>query len=256
MPCAAMRLGRPVKWIEDRVEHSSRRARSAASSTTWRSPSTRGPDRGAVATASSTTPAPTRRTASSCRCITSTQLPGPYRLRNYHVEFDVVYTNKVQVTPYRGAGRAARRVRHGARHRPDRAGARRSIRSRFAGATSIQPDEFPWDVGLTFQDGGPHALRQRRLSRGARDGAVDDRRRATSARARRPRARRAAISGSASRATSRAPASGRTRAPTSGSSRAARCTWRRASRRRARATRRRSRRSPRRRSAAIPPTSP
>src|SRR5207249_3623521 len=37
--------------------------------------------------------------------ITSTQLPGPYRLRHYAVEFEVRYTNKVMVTPYRGAGR-------------------------------------------------------------------------------------------------------------------------------------------------------
>ena len=86
--------------------------------------------------------------------ITATQLPGPYRLRNYHVEFDAVYTNKVQVTPYRGAGRP-----HGA-----------FVMERVIGLIAralglepvevrrrnlIQPDEFPWDVGLTFQDGGP-----------------------------------------------------------------------------------------------------
>src|SRR5262249_60188508 len=37
--------------------------------------------------------------------ITSTQLPGQYRIRHYQVEFDVLYTNKVMVTPYRGARR-------------------------------------------------------------------------------------------------------------------------------------------------------
>src|SRR5438094_8069454 len=37
--------------------------------------------------------------------ITSTQLPGPYRLTNYTVEFAVAYTNKAAVSPYRGAGR-------------------------------------------------------------------------------------------------------------------------------------------------------
>src|SRR5262249_50717822 len=86
--------------------------------------------------------------------ITSTQLPGPYKLRHYQVEFDVVYTNKVMVTPYRGAGRP-----HGA-----------FVMERIIGLIArglelepsevrrrnfIQPDEFPWDVGLTFQDGGP-----------------------------------------------------------------------------------------------------
>src|SRR5439155_1169412 len=84
----------------------------------------------------------------------STQLPGPYRLRNYHVEFDVAYTNKAAVSPYRGAGRP-----HGA-----------FVMERVIGLIArelgvepvevrrrnfIRPDEFPWDVGLTFQDGGP-----------------------------------------------------------------------------------------------------
>jgi aerobic carbon-monoxide dehydrogenase large subunit len=86
--------------------------------------------------------------------ITSTQLPGPYKLLHYHVEFEVRYTNKVMVTPYRGAGRP-----HGA-----------FVMERMIGLIArelglepsevrrrnfIQPDEFPWDVGLTFQDGGP-----------------------------------------------------------------------------------------------------
>ncbi|MCP4225822.1 MAG: xanthine dehydrogenase family protein molybdopterin-binding subunit, partial [Actinomycetia bacterium] len=37
--------------------------------------------------------------------ITATQLPGPYKLPNYRVDFRSVYTNTVQVTPYRGAAR-------------------------------------------------------------------------------------------------------------------------------------------------------
>src|SRR5207244_13304350 len=86
--------------------------------------------------------------------ITSTQLPGPYKLRNYAVEFDVVYTNTAMVTPYRGAGRP-----HGV-----------FVMERVIGLIArelglepaeirrrnfIQPHEFPWDVGLTFQDGAP-----------------------------------------------------------------------------------------------------
>src|SRR5205807_8601503 len=72
----------------------------------------------------------------------------------YAVEFDVVYTNTAIVTPYRGAGRP-----HGA-----------FVMERVIGRVArelgleavevrrrnfIQPHEFPWDVGLTFQDGGP-----------------------------------------------------------------------------------------------------
>src|SRR5262249_17368920 len=79
---------------------------------------------------------------------------GPYRLRNYAVEFEVAYTNKPAVSPYRGAGRP-----HGAfvmervigliAHALDLEPA--EVRRR----NFIQPEEFPWDVGLTFQDGGP-----------------------------------------------------------------------------------------------------
>jgi CO/xanthine dehydrogenase Mo-binding subunit len=154
VPCAAMRLGRPVKWIEDRVEHllstSQERGQlhdvEVAIDDDGRILGLRDRflhDAGAYTPYGLIVP-----------LITSTQLPGPYRLRNYHVEFDVVYTNKVQVTPYRGAGRP-----HGA-----------FVMERVIGLVArelgiepvevrrrnlIQPDEFPWDVGLTFQDGGP-----------------------------------------------------------------------------------------------------
>ncbi len=154
VPCAAIRLGRPVKWIEDRVEHllstSQERGQlheveiaidEAGHILGLRDRFLH--DAGAYTPYGLIVP-----------LITSTQLPGPYRLRNYHVEFDVVYTNKVQVTPFRGAGRA-----HGA-----------FVMERIIGLIArelglepveirrrnlIQPDEFPWDVGLTFQDGAP-----------------------------------------------------------------------------------------------------
>src|SRR5207249_3646053 len=85
--------------------------------------------------------------------ITSTQLPGPYRLRNYAVEFEVVYTNTAVVTPYRGAGRP-----HGAfvMERVISLIARElrlepvEVRRR----NLIQPHEMPWDVGLTTQGQG------------------------------------------------------------------------------------------------------
>ena len=154
VPCAAIRLGRPVKWIEDRVEHllstSQERGQlhevEIAIDEAGRILGLRD---GFLHDAGAYTPY-----GLIVPLITSTQLPGPYRLRNYHVEFDVVYTNKVQVTPFRGAGRA-----HGA-----------FVMERIIGLIArelglepveirrrnlIQPDEFPWDVGLTFQDGAP-----------------------------------------------------------------------------------------------------
>ena len=86
--------------------------------------------------------------------ITSTQLPGPYRLPDYRVEFQSLYTNTVLVTPYRGAGRPQgvfcmeRTIdRIAAELGLDRAEVRRR---NFVG-----PDEMPYDTGLTFQDGRP-----------------------------------------------------------------------------------------------------
>jgi len=154
VPYAALRLGRPVKWIEDRREHLTSASQErgqlheveVATDEDGRILGLRDRflhDAGAYTPYGIVVP-----------LITSTQLPGPYRLRNYHVEFDVVYTNKVMVTPYRGAGRP-----HGA-----------FVMERVIGLIArqlglepaevrrrnfIQPDEFPWDVGLTFQDGAP-----------------------------------------------------------------------------------------------------
>ncbi len=86
--------------------------------------------------------------------ITSTQLLGPYKPGAYRVEFSSVYTNTVQVTPYRGAGRpqgvfCMERTmdRIAAYLVKDRTGVR--------AVNLIQPDEFPYDHRMTFQDGRP-----------------------------------------------------------------------------------------------------
>src|SRR4051812_26220225 len=84
--------------------------------------------------------------------ITSTQLLGPYKPQNYRVVFESLYTNTVMVTPYRGAGRpqgcfAMERTMDAiaAYLGKDRADVR--------ALNFIQPDEFPYDQGLIFQDG-------------------------------------------------------------------------------------------------------
>ncbi|MGH7326399.1 MAG: aerobic carbon-monoxide dehydrogenase large subunit [Candidatus Rokuibacteriota bacterium] len=154
VPYAAIRLGRPVKWTEDRREHliaatqerGQRHDVEVAVDGEGRILALRDRfvhDAGAYTPYGLVVP-----------LITSTQLPGPYRLRNYAVEFEVVYTNTAMVTPYRGAGRP-----HGA-----------FVMERVIGLIArvlalepvevrrrnlIQPHEMPWDVGLTFQDGGP-----------------------------------------------------------------------------------------------------
>jgi aerobic carbon-monoxide dehydrogenase large subunit len=86
--------------------------------------------------------------------ITSAQLPGPYKLENYRFEFRNVFTNRVPTSPYRGAGRphavfVMERVidKVALELQLDPVDVRRR--------NFIPPDEFPYAVGVNFQDGGP-----------------------------------------------------------------------------------------------------
>ena len=86
--------------------------------------------------------------------ITMSQLPGPYRIPNYRVEFDCLYTNTVIVTPYRGAGRpqAAFAMERTMDRIAEFLGA---DRAEVRAANFVQPAEMPYDTGLIFQDGRP-----------------------------------------------------------------------------------------------------
>jgi CO/xanthine dehydrogenase Mo-binding subunit len=154
VPWAAMQLGRPVKWIEDRREHfvAANQERGQAHDVAVAVDAdgrilgirdTFVHDTGAYTPYGIVVP-----------IITACQLPGPYRVPNYRSEFRVVYTNTPCVSPYRGAGRPhacfvmERLIDRIAREldlEPN------EVRRR----NFLQPDEFPWDVGLTFQDGAP-----------------------------------------------------------------------------------------------------
>lgn len=84
--------------------------------------------------------------------ITSTQLLGPYKPELYRVVFESLYTNTTMVTPYRGAGRpqgcyAMERTMDAIAAHLGR------DRTEVRAANFIQPDEFPYDQGLVFQDG-------------------------------------------------------------------------------------------------------
>jgi len=154
VPWAAIRLGREVKWVEDRREHFISSAHERAQEHTVRVGFDADGrilgldvrflhDNGAYTPYGIIVP-----------IISSTQLLGPYKLGSYRVEFHSLYTNTVLVTPYRGAGRAhgcfvMERVMDAiADHRGlDRA----VVRER----NMIQPDEMPYDQGLIFQDGRP-----------------------------------------------------------------------------------------------------
>ena len=106
VPFLALRLGRPVKWIEDRREHflatnHSREQRwevevaagkegdlQAVKARIWN-------DMGAyIRTHSATVPA-----------LSATIFPGPYRLPNYWCEWNAVITNKTPIGTYRAPGR-------------------------------------------------------------------------------------------------------------------------------------------------------
>ncbi len=154
VPWAAIRLGRPVKWTEDRREHFISSAHERAqehevefgyddqghlaglSVRFWH-------DNGAYTPYGLIVP-----------IVTSTQLLGPYRPGAYRVEFQSLYTNTVQVTPYRGAGRpqgcfVMERVMDAIARD---LGLDRTV---VRGRNFITPDEMPFDHGLVFQDGRP-----------------------------------------------------------------------------------------------------
>jgi aerobic carbon-monoxide dehydrogenase large subunit len=154
VPWAARRLGRPVKWTEDRREHfigsnhergqihlvrvgCEGDGRLLALETRFVH------DAGAYCPYGLIVPV-----------ITAAQLPGPYKLGSYRYEFRAIFTNTVPVSPFRGAGRP-----QGAfvmeRTLDKIAGELGIDRAEIRRRNLVQPGDFPYDVGVTFQDGGP-----------------------------------------------------------------------------------------------------
>jgi carbon-monoxide dehydrogenase large subunit len=86
--------------------------------------------------------------------LTSVSVPGPYRVPSYEVTLTAVYTNRVPVTPVRGAGRP--QAVFVMERMLDRAAERLGIdRVELRERNLIQPDEFPYDVGLISRDNSP-----------------------------------------------------------------------------------------------------
>jgi carbon-monoxide dehydrogenase large subunit len=154
VPWAAMQLGQPVKWTEDRHEHFVAANQERGQAHTARvAVDAEGHILGLESAFLHDTGAYTPY-GMVVPIITATQLPGPYKVPNYRSEFTVVYTNTPCVSPYRGAGRPHAcfvmerlidRIARELELEPN------EVRRR----NFVQPDEFPWDVGLTFQDGAP-----------------------------------------------------------------------------------------------------
>src|SRR5467141_2498317 len=86
--------------------------------------------------------------------LTSVSVPGPYRVPHYEVTLTAVYTNRVPVTPVRGAGRP--QAVFVMERMLDLAAERLGIdRVLLRARNLIQPDEFPYDVGLISRDNSP-----------------------------------------------------------------------------------------------------
>jgi carbon-monoxide dehydrogenase large subunit len=154
VPWAAMQLGRPVKWTEDRQENffattQERGQLHDAEMALTRDGRILGVrdvflfDTGAYDPYGLTIPINTQCT-----------LLGPYDIPNYYSEFTAVFTNKTIVTPVRGAGR-----QHGvfvSERLLDLAARQLGIdRVQIRKRNLLGPDRFPHNHEIMFQDSAP-----------------------------------------------------------------------------------------------------
>ena len=153
VPWLAKRLGRPVKFIEDRYEHfvscceehNQEHNLEVGFDETGRLIALRDVFFADAGSHPSSLIIPT---------ITGATVPGPYRIPNLHIEYTYVYTNTGPTTAVRGAGRPVGvfvmermidRVAEFLNLDPA------EVRMR----NLLQPQDFPYPVGLMFRDGSP-----------------------------------------------------------------------------------------------------
>ncbi|HET6597382.1 MAG TPA: xanthine dehydrogenase family protein molybdopterin-binding subunit [Anaerolineales bacterium] len=154
VPWAAMKLNRPVKWIEDRAENfvattHERGQIHEAEAAFDRDGRILGVhdvflhDTGAYAPYGLTVP-----------LNSQANVLGLYDIENYYTEFTAAFTNKTIVTPYRGAGR-----QHGVfviERMLDLAAKELKIdRAEIRRRNFIPPDKFPYDNVIIYQDFAP-----------------------------------------------------------------------------------------------------
>ncbi|MFN2188166.1 MAG: molybdopterin cofactor-binding domain-containing protein, partial [Candidatus Promineifilaceae bacterium] len=154
VPWAAMRLGRPVKWIEDRAENfvattQEREQVHYAEMALTQEGRILGVhdvfyhDTGAYMPYGLTCPI-----NSQCTLL------GPYDVPNYYSELTAVYTNKPIVTPFRGAGR-----QHGVfvmERLLDIASRQLGLDvNEIRRRNYIDPDDFPYENKIIYQDFEP-----------------------------------------------------------------------------------------------------
>lgn len=158
IPWAAVRLGRAVKWVEDRSEHfvGSHHERRQIHEVSIAA------DRDGVVTAirdhflhdgGAYMPY-----GVDVAAVTAAQIAGPYRIPHIDVSFDAIYTNTTPVTPYRGCGRpqACFVIESMMDRLADHLGLDRAeVRRR----NLIAAEEFPYQRhGMDFVDGAPVVL--------------------------------------------------------------------------------------------------
>jgi len=148
IPFLAFRLGRPVKWLEDRLEHllSATQERAQVHDVTvafddeGRLLALRDRfvhDTGAYTPRGLVVP-----------MLTASMLTGPYRIPAVEVTLTSVYTHRVPVTPYRGAGQPqAVFVMERVLDLVACATGRDPTAVRFANL--VRPEAMPYDTGLT-----------------------------------------------------------------------------------------------------------
>jgi CO/xanthine dehydrogenase Mo-binding subunit len=152
VPFAAMQLGRPVKWTEDRSEHfvavNQERGQVHEVDVGFDVEGrVQALDVDFIHDAGAYTPY-----GIILPIITAAQVPGPYRVPNYRVRFRDLYTNATPTSPYRGAGRP-----HACfvmERTLDAIAAELGLdRVEVRRRNLIQPDQFPYEVGVMWQDG-------------------------------------------------------------------------------------------------------
>jgi carbon-monoxide dehydrogenase large subunit len=154
IPLVAKDLGRPVKWIEDRrenflatnMERDQYWDMEIAVDVDGKLLGVRGRmihDSGAYMPWGIISP-----------YISATTLPGPYILPTYELETRVALTNKVAVTPVRGAGRP--QAVFAMERLMDRAADKLGIdRVEIRHRNLIPTEQMPYALGLIFRDGKP-----------------------------------------------------------------------------------------------------
>ncbi|MDN3351212.1 xanthine dehydrogenase family protein molybdopterin-binding subunit [Actinomadura sp. DC4] len=153
IPWVAKKLRRPVKWIEDRQEN-------FVSTMMERSQTHRisvgftgdglllavkdviEHDQGAYCA------------GLQVPSITTSTVPGPYKIPNIHTELRACYTNMVPTSSVRGAGRP--QAVFAMERMMDRIASHLGLDPAEVRARNlIQADEFPYKVGIMFRDGSP-----------------------------------------------------------------------------------------------------